>query len=289
MNRLKNIRPWKNFMLDRDYWFSKICESYTNPPQFHNDEKLPAFPSDELQVNTTGQSGVETLREAFVFYQDCVTTLAEIGAPLTREQKVLDFGVGWGRIARFFMESVPKEGIYGIDVTDDFVKVCRDTFGNKNFYTCEPFPPTDLPHHKFNLITGYSVFSHLSEDACKNWMDEFHRILMPGGVVALTTRGRPFFDYCESLQRKGHEGYQGALSRMFSSFDDARKSYDAGEFVHSNSNGVTGGGDMDGSFYGESFIPEAYAKSAYLEKFVMIKFLFDPARQTHPIMFFRKL
>lgn len=273
-------------MLDHNDWFAKIAQSYKNPPQFHNGEQLPAFPSDELQANTTGQSGVETLREAFIFYQDCVRVLEKIGVPLCADQKVLDFGVGWGRIARFFMHDVPKNSIYGLDVTEDFVRICNNTFENENFYKCTPLPPTSLPESRFELITGYSVFSHLSEEACKNWMQEFHRILAPGGIVAITTRGRPFFDYCENLQ--GQVGYPGALSKMFDSFDDARKRYDLGEFVHSNSHGLTGNGAMNGSFYGETFIPEAYARTAYADHFEHVEFMYEPARQTHPIMFFRK-
>ena len=119
-------------------------------------------------------------------------------------------------------------------------------------------------------------------------MQEFHRILAPGGLVALTTRGRPFFDFCEGLKAGGHTGYLGALSGMFADFSEARSRYDKGEFVHSNSDGVTGGGAMTSDFYGETFIPEEYARIAYAELFILEKFLFDPSRQTHPIMYFRK-
>jgi hypothetical protein len=119
-------------------------------------------------------------------------------------------------------------------------------------------------------------------------MREFNRILAPGGIVALTTRGRPFFDFCESLRGKGHTGYLNALSNMFDDFDDARARYDLGEFVHSNRKGVNGGGAMTSDFYGETFIPEGYARSAYSDSFNFEKFLFSPSRQTHPIMFFRK-
>jgi len=97
-----------------------------------------------------------------------------------------------------------------------------------------------------------------------------------------------FTKVCESLKDGGHTGYSDALSKMFDDFDHARARYDNGEFVHCNSKGVTGGGAMTADFYGESFIPEAYAKTAYSEMFSLEKFLFDPSRQTHPIMFFRK-
>jgi len=179
--------------------------------------------------------------------------------------------------------------IYGIDVMDEFIEICKDTFSSNNFDLIEPFPPTKLQSNSFDYIVGYSVFSHLSEDACFAWMEEFHRLVKPGGIVALTTRGRHFFDYCESLKGKNMGQYADSLSNMFESFDEARKSYDNGNFVHSNASGVTGNGAMHSHFYGESFIPEQYAKHKYKNLFTLESFLFDPSRQTHPIMFFKKI
>lgn len=269
-------------------WANTIAQSYTNPPVFHRGVELPGFPSDQLQVQTTGQAGLNTLKEAFFFYQDCIETFNELDISIRDDTFLLDFGVGWGRVARFFINEIPQENIFGVDVREDFIDVCRRTFRNNNFYVTEPFPPTSLPDGKFNIIVGYSVFSHLSESACKRWMEEFYRILAPGGVVAVTTRGRPFFDYCESLKGKGHTGYPEALSNLFEDFSDARMRYDNGEFVHSNRQGVTGGGALDGSFYGETFIPEKYAREAYCDLFVLTKFLFNPVKDMHPRMFFRR-
>jgi hypothetical protein len=50
---------------------------------------------------------------------------------------------------------------------------------------------------------AYSVFSHRSKEATDGWVAEFHRILKPGGMVATTTRGRWFFDYCRSFHNRG--------------------------------------------------------------------------------------
>lgn len=283
-NLIKQLRERK---LTQDEWYKTVCESYTTPPVLHNGIQLPGFPTDQIQINTTGQAGEETLKEAFVFYQDCVENF-NLARPIQESDTLLDFGVGWGRIARFFLRELPLENIHGLDVMEEFVAICKQTFRTDNFQVTAPFPPTKIPDEKFNFIVGYSVFSHLSEDACASWMKEFNRILAPGGMVALTTRGRPFFDYCESLKGQGHTGYQDALSKMFENFDKARMDYDQGKFVHSNRDGVVGGGAMTADFYGESFIPEKYAESAYSDLFVLEKFLFDPARQTHPIMFFRK-
>lgn len=243
-------------MLTQNEWFKMVCDSYSTPPVFLDGKQLPAFPSDTVQANTTGQAGVNTLKEAFIFYQDCVDTFSRLGTPLEPQHELLDFGVGWGRIARFFLRDLPLDHVYGIDVMDEFVQICKNTFRSENFSVCAPFPPTTIPSGEMDFIVGYSVFSHLSEEACASWMREFHRILAPGGIVALTTRGRPFFDFCEGLKGEGHTGYLGALSRMFDDFSAARARYDEGQFVHSNSDGVTGGGAMTRDFYGETFIPD---------------------------------
>lgn len=286
-----------------DEWFEIISQSYLAPPVSYNGKPLPAFPSDTIQANTTGQSGVATLREAFLFYKDCINTFEEFGKPVTESARMLDFGVGWGRIARFFLREMPLENIHGVDVTPEFTAICRETFQSQNILTCQPYPPTSLPSSHYDFIVGYSVFSHLSEDACMAWMKEFSRIVVPGGIVALTTRGRPFFDFCESQKKKQEgllltlrnlvnkekpSGYLEALGRIFEDFEVARASYDRGELVHSNVQGVGGGGVLSTTFYGETFIPEAYARRAYAPFFELEKFMFDPSYQSHPIMFFRK-
>lgn len=165
-------------MMTEDEWFAVVCESYSNPPVVVDGKMLPGFPSDIIQESTTGQSGIGTLTEAFIFYQDCINTFKDLRAAIKPHDLLLDFGAGWGRIARFFIRDLPIENIYGIDVMEEFVQICARTFRNDNFRVTKPFPPTQIPIGKFNFIVGYSVFSHLSEAACASWMNEFYRILV---------------------------------------------------------------------------------------------------------------
>lgn len=271
-----------------DEWFDLLCKSYTAPPVYYNGALLPAFPSDELQTNTTGQSGMGTLCEAFPFYKTCMETFVSLGRPLDGQHNLLDFGVGWGRIARFFLRELPPQNVFGIDVTPEFIDVCKKSFKSNNFIVTTPLPPTPIPDERFDFIVGYSVFSHLSESASAAWMNEFHRILRPGGVVALTTRDRTFLDACEALKDTNATGYGKSLSMLFEDFDAARRKYDQGKFLHSNIEGVNGGGYMNSTFYGETFIPEKYAREAYREQFTLEHFVFDPGKHRQAIMFFCK-
>lgn len=107
-------------------WLELVNQSYTAPPVYYNGQLLPAFPSDIIQSNTTGQCGIPTLKEAFIFYKDCVYTFQELGKPVTEKSCILDFGVGWGRIARFFLRDVDIENIHGIDVTPEFSHLQRN-------------------------------------------------------------------------------------------------------------------------------------------------------------------
>lgn len=277
-------------MIKLEEWYKIVCDSYLKPPVEFNGYFLPGFPPDHFQISTTGQAGIGTLLKAFLFYQDCIETFELLGSPLVPYHNLLDFGVCWGRIARFFIRNLSKENIYVIDVMDQCVQMCKDLFQTDNFYHVNPYPPTSFPDEKFDVIVGYSVFSHLSEEACHKWMGEFYRILKKDGIAVLTTRSRQFIDRCQSLNNyKELTGYRKALSIMFEDFEEVRRAYDRGEFIHSSNSNLSGSNSsLKSSFYGETFIPEPYAKEAYARYFTLEKYLFEPNRQDQPIMFFRK-
>jgi SAM-dependent methyltransferase len=244
---------------------------------------LPSPPDVQLQINTVGQSGPAAMDEAWAFAAACLVRFRTSSLFRDDRKKLLDFGTGWARIARCFLRDVQAENIVGADVSPDLVAVCQTTFPGPQFLCCNPMPPLALPDESLDFIVGYSVFSHLSEAACRAWIAEFARLLKPGGMAALTTRGRWFFDYAASLTDTSP--YSQALSRMFPDFSEAKARYDRGEFVHSNVVGVTGGGVLDGSYYGETFIPERFAQATLGDVLQLREF---HTGSGHPIMFFEK-
>jgi SAM-dependent methyltransferase len=232
-------------------------------------EPMPACPSADLQLLTTGQAGEATLKPAAAFHGDVVNCFGVAGNRLGPDTRILDFGCGWGRITRFFLRDVPLRNLHGVDVDPDFVRVCRDTFGSDRFVTCDSGPPLDYPDAEFDIVFAFSVFSHLSERISLEWMREFARLIRPGGLLAFTTRNEAFLDVCRNLGRDGTElsQHHRVLANLFEDWDAARGALRRGEFLHV---GVSGGGNRDASFYGESFIPRSYVERVYGEWFEIV-------------------
>lgn len=249
--------------ISHEEWYERLCSSLTDSEvRSPFGDKLPRFPSEDLQRNTTSLCGVDALKQANGFYDDTVAALSMHGINIQPYWTVLDFGSCWGRISRFFMRDVPKQNIHGVDVEEEFVRICNELFESHAFSTCPALPPCSFGDLSVNLISAYSVFSHLSENAFLAWMQEFWRILKPGGIVALTTRNEAFLNYCASLGARKDElsGYPLALATMIGTNAGLRERYRAGEFAFITGRGMSGGGSMNDTFYGEAFIPLYYVQ-----------------------------
>lgn len=271
-------------------WLQTLIRSLDSEQTSPLGERLPAFPSVQMQENTTGLSSEAALRQAHAFYSDVEQATRGLGRPIDASTRILDFGFGWGRISRTFMEKASVNNLHGLDVDPSFTEMTRSLFGSERFETCAPFPPTRFEDASFDLIVSYSVFSHLSEQACAQWMQEFARLLKPGGIVAWTTRHDSFFDFCRWAKEQGGaaSGYIQALGALFPDIDAARARHRAGEFIHATSDGVGGGGPRDTSFYGETWIPEKYAREAYGEKFTFSANFFDGTRYDQACFVFQR-
>lgn len=279
-----------------DAWQALLVKSYTNPtdPEITS-FGFPAFPSDELQINTTGCAGAQTLRTSILFAKSvCDAIQADQGQQFFKDAKLLDFGVGWGRITRAFLKEFNSEQIFGLDVDPMLIGVCNTTFkhGGK-FIQCDQLPPSIIDSASIDLVVAYSVFSHLSEKSFNAWLIEFERIVRPGGYVAITTRDRNFLDHCESLKQQNNlDVYPKILSELFDSFDDQRLAYDTGKFVFS-SRGYPTASARDVALYGEAWVSPKYLEKSIKGKFELIKHCtFEPEwnePNMQPIYLLRRL
>jgi 2-polyprenyl-3-methyl-5-hydroxy-6-metoxy-1,4-benzoquinol methylase len=270
-------------------WFDTLVLSLDSEQRSPLGQKMPGYPPEELQRNTTGLSSKAALQQAYAFYEDVQDSLRKAGKQLGVSSKVLDFGFGWGRISRVFMKEIPIEGIYGIDVDPDFVALTQSLFGSDQFALCDPFPPAAHPAGEFDLVYAYSVFSHLSEGAARAWLLDFHRMLKPGGFVAFTSRHESFFDYIDwARTAPGVDPYTRALGHLFENTAAPRSLLKQGRLVHATSKGVSGGGVRDESFYGETWIPERYLLREFGDQFEHLATCFDARRYDQVLFVLRK-
>jgi SAM-dependent methyltransferase len=222
---------------------------------------VPRGPSVDVQARYVGSSGGAAMRECFPFFQLTKKFSGQLSGV-----RVLDFGVGWGRVIRLFAHDVPESHLFGVDVDPSILEVCRETEVPGQLRLIEPGAQLPFADATFGLAYAYSVFSHLSPLVALRSFGELARVLEPGGQLTFTTQGDRFLRLCCEVRTKATTGQLRdgeALTNSF--FEDpfmARRLYDLGELVYS---GAGGGGVLTGDFYGWAAIPERWLRSNLTE------------------------
>lgn len=255
-------------LVSDEEWFMALRQSVDGEP-FHG-HLLPAFAPADVQRQFVGSSGVTALNEAWIFTRVVLRYAAACGVPLDGPAKMLDFGCGWGRYTRFLLKYTHPDNIYGVDVNSGMIEQCRKNFGGSNFSTVSPFPPTIFRDSLFDLVLGYSVFSHLSPACADAWIEEFARVVRPGGIVLMTTQGRDFIDFCRNIRRTGdlsHPWYR-SLAVAFVDEAAAHHAYDEGRYLFTSRRG-------EDATYGEALISRGYIEQHWLHGFELVDFVDD--------------
>lgn len=216
---------------------------------------LPGLPPDDVQKRFTGSCGTENLLQAFSFYR-YVRAICNLNK--NRNVKILDFGGGWGRIARFFLRDTLPKNIYISDCLTDSIEWLLSTSNPCNVVKNDPLPPINgLAGKRFDVIYAYSVFSHLSEEYTCPWISYLLDLLQPKGHLIFTTRGLRFIESVKEL----HESQQpSCLREMLPLPNVMQDRYMNGEFQFY---AVGGGGELTADFYGETLIPKDYFETHY--------------------------
>jgi SAM-dependent methyltransferase len=270
--------------LTDDEWLALLVRSVSEP--IIDGIRMPGFPDDMLQRNTVGSAGEQALREAFMFISFVKKYARELGHPVNSTTRLLDFGCAWGRILRCFLKDCPADHLRGVDVDPMLIDAARASFPYCRFDRIDPLPPTSFADGSFDLITAYSVFSHLAEHASLAWVQEFSRLLSPGGIMAVTTQRRDFIEYCRSLRGQEHEfGWHRVLANSFVDTDAAYAAYDAGDYLYA----ATGGGpSRPADFYGEALIPEAYVRRHWTKSLRFVAFVDDRSAMPQALIVMQK-
>ena len=155
---------------------------------------LPKMAESEVQINWTGSSGTTLLQQSIDFVRATSVGFSLHSQLQMSGAKVLDYGCGWGRLARLMYFFVEEENLFGLDPWDRSIDICRrDGFG-PNFLVSD-YLPNDLPVHdnKFDLIYAFSVFTHLSERATVTNLNVLRRYLSGDGLLVITIRPEEYW------------------------------------------------------------------------------------------------
>ena len=113
------------------------------------------------------------------------------GADTADWTAILDFGVGCGRVARWW-EDVEGPAIYGCDPNPELARWTRANLPFVNATVSDDDPPLPYADGSFDFVYALSIFTHLAERHALPWMAELRRIIKPGGLLLLTVAGEAY-------------------------------------------------------------------------------------------------
>lgn len=123
-------------------------------------------------------------------------------------ERILDWGVGCGRIARHFLER-GQTNLYGADIDQVNIDWLHANFGWRDAQRIDFDPPMPYPDNNFDVIYAHSVFTHLTYASHVQWLGELRRVLKPGGMAFLTVTTE------DGLYLVRYRQHEGELSRLF--------------------------------------------------------------------------
>jgi SAM-dependent methyltransferase len=262
-------------------WLDTLTRSVTS--EFVDGVRYPRFPNDDLQRRTVGNAGVAAVREAFAFYRHVTEQLSRLQRPLAHDSRVLDFGVGWGRILRCFLREVDPSGLYGVDVSDTFLEAARSTSVPGTFDKIKPDGRLPYPDGYFDVAYAYSVFTHLPAALEHNWLSELSRTLKPGGVLVATVQPPRFIDFIENLSQDqvGRSNWYRELRTQLEAIEGPLETLTRDGFLFLATN--------NGTTYGDAIMTRKHVEDFWGRWFAIADFIDDESRFRQAVVTLRKI
>jgi SAM-dependent methyltransferase len=151
------------------------------------DQSFPAPPAELLKR--------VWIQNAHVFRISGLKSFGEYAQAIFRHRdlrsfrRMLDWGCGCGRLTMNFMEVPRGPRVFGCDIDRQSIQWCSEHHPRGSFTAIDPWPPTPYEDNSFDLIVGYSVFTHLDREAQHAWLAEIKRLLVPGGMFVTSSHG----------------------------------------------------------------------------------------------------
>lgn len=261
-------------------WLKMLIRSISSPVV--DGIEFPRFPPEELQTTFVGSANESALREAYAFYVFVKAAARAVAKPLRPDSRFLDFGCGWGRYLRFFWRDVDEANLYGCDVNQAVVDLCRELHVPGTIDHIDPRGTLPYASASFDAIIAYSVFTHLPEDVHLHWMRELARVARPGAAVCLTLEPRRFLDFIRDTPSDAPHEWHRALTAHRPQLPECYRAFDAGEFVFLPTNR-----GMEDT-YGDAVVPLSYVERSWSPHFSVEDYVDDPRKFWQAVLVARR-
>ena len=187
---------------------AKLREAPTNNQFYHMMDEVLLAGHDQLEADSRTRRhvpppGVHWQRPdqgVLIDFRNCDIiheNLTQAGTSLRPGGRYLDFGCSSARTVRTFWGAYPDMHWAGVDPLKASIQWARGCFPEIELHVNDRWPPMDmLEDQSFDGMYALSIWSHFSELAAVEWLNEMHRLLKPGGFALITCNG-----YSEILRR----------------------------------------------------------------------------------------
>ena len=179
-----------DLLTERDYWTERLvialeCDNANSLVGRVLDMSLPSL-GDISVIQTESKANpflfqASGARSAVILVEE----LKEFGFNPRKMNSILEFGVGYARILRWF--SLLPVRLSGCDATAAVIDWCNLYVPQIATFTCTRFqPPLPYGDRQFDFVYANSVFTHIQHKDTRLWIAELQRVVKPGGFVITT-------------------------------------------------------------------------------------------------------
>ncbi len=111
---------------------------------------------------------------------DCLESKGLLGQKI----RLLNYGCGTGNSEIYIRKYLPQASVFSVDVSEESIKVARETNRNLADVTFEPFDGLTIPYEgDFDVIFIANVFHHIRHEKHVGILKTLHSKLRKGGLL----------------------------------------------------------------------------------------------------------
>jgi len=157
----------------------------------YSPKSVPLPPADLITLVSGNPDVGWFLRSGAVAAWALEDALSAMARGFNHFESILDFGCGCGRVLRH-LQAHTGVRFFGSDYNRALVEWCTRNLTYAEFKVNDAWPPLPYEDMSFDFIYALSVFTHMTVQQQKAWMEELSRVLRKGGLLLLSTNGKHY-------------------------------------------------------------------------------------------------